>query len=110
VPIRHVSLRHTRTASSWSRDDPSDPDVSIARARVLQGVTTEWHRVKDIDERYIIVRGKGKLEVGDLPPAVVSGVDSCGSRRTRRSASRISATTTSCSSACALHDLCTALT
>jgi mannose-6-phosphate isomerase-like protein (cupin superfamily) len=52
-------------------NDPGDPDVSIARARVLPGETTEWHRVKDIDERYVIVRGKGKVEVGDLPPAVV---------------------------------------
>ena len=34
-------------------NDSGDPDVSIARARVLPGVTTEWHRVKDIDERYV---------------------------------------------------------
>ena len=56
-------------------NDAGDPDVSIARARVLPGVTTEWHRVKDIDERYVIVRGTGKVEVGDLPPAVVSEGD-----------------------------------
>jgi len=56
-------------------NDSGDPDVSIARARVLPGVTTEWHRVEDIDERYVIVRGKGKVEVGDLPPAVVSEGD-----------------------------------
>ena len=56
-------------------NDAGDPDVSIARARVLPGVTTEWHRVEDIDERYVIVRGKGKVEVGDLPPAVVSEGD-----------------------------------
>jgi mannose-6-phosphate isomerase-like protein (cupin superfamily) len=56
-------------------NDSGDPDVSIAQARVLPGVTTEWHRVKDIDERYVIVRGKGKVEVGDLPPALVSEGD-----------------------------------
>jgi mannose-6-phosphate isomerase-like protein (cupin superfamily) len=56
-------------------NDPGDPDVSIARARVLPGVTTEWHRVKGIDERYVIVRGKGKVEVGDLPPTVVGEGD-----------------------------------
>jgi hypothetical protein len=49
--------------------------VSIARARVLPGVTTEWHRVKDIDERYVIVRGTGKVEVGDVPPAIISEGD-----------------------------------
>ena len=56
-------------------NDSGDPDVSIARARVLPGETTEWHRVKDIDERYVIVRGKGKVEIGDLPPAIVSEDD-----------------------------------
>lgn len=55
-------------------NDAGDPDVSIARARVLPGVTTEWHRVEDIDERYVIVRGTGKVEVGDLPATVVSDV------------------------------------
>jgi len=52
-------------------NDAGDPDVSIARARVLSGVTTEWHRVTGIDERYVIVRGTGKVEVGGLPPALV---------------------------------------
>jgi mannose-6-phosphate isomerase-like protein (cupin superfamily) len=41
----------------------------------LYGVTTEWHRVRDIDERYVIVRGTGKVEVGDLLAAVVSEGD-----------------------------------
>jgi len=35
-------------------NDPSDPDVSIARARVLPGVTTEWHRI-DVDERWACI-------------------------------------------------------
>jgi mannose-6-phosphate isomerase-like protein (cupin superfamily) len=52
-------------------NDSGDPEVSIARARVMPGVTTEWHRLTDIDERYVIVHGTGKVEVGDLPPAVV---------------------------------------
>jgi len=26
-------------------------------------VTTEWHRVRDIDERYVIVRGTREVEV-----------------------------------------------
>jgi len=56
-------------------NDAGDPDVSIARARVLPGVTTAWHRVEDIDERYVIVRGTGKVEVGDLPATVVSEGD-----------------------------------
>ena len=38
---------------------PDDPDVSIARARVKQGVTTRWHRLKGIFERYLVISGRG---------------------------------------------------
>ena len=56
-------------------NDGGDPDVSIARARVGPGVTTAWHRLDGIVERYVIVRGKGRVEVGDLPPTIVSDGD-----------------------------------
>jgi mannose-6-phosphate isomerase-like protein (cupin superfamily) len=56
-------------------NDAGDPDLSIARARVPPRTATEWHRVTDIDERYVIVRGKGRVEVGDLPPTLVSEGD-----------------------------------
>lgn len=45
-----------------------DPEVSIARARVLPGVTTRWHRLRGITERYVILEGKGRMEVGNLEP------------------------------------------
>ena len=44
----------------------ADPQVSIARARVAPGVTTRWHRLRDIAERYVITEGRGRVEVGDL--------------------------------------------
>jgi mannose-6-phosphate isomerase-like protein (cupin superfamily) len=69
------SLTHENCFILELSNDAGDPDVSIARARVLPGVTTEWHSVKEIDERYVIVRGKGRVEVGDLPPALVSEGD-----------------------------------
>jgi mannose-6-phosphate isomerase-like protein (cupin superfamily) len=47
---------------------PSDPDVSIARARVQPGVATRWHRLLGITERYVILEGIGLVEVGDLAP------------------------------------------
>jgi mannose-6-phosphate isomerase-like protein (cupin superfamily) len=52
-----------------------DPDVSIARARVAPGVTTRWHRVNGSAERYVILQGKGRAEVGTLPPQVVEPGD-----------------------------------
>jgi mannose-6-phosphate isomerase-like protein (cupin superfamily) len=56
-------------------NDAGDPDVSIARARVRPGMTTEWHWLEGIAERYIIVRGTAQVEVGDLPPTVIGEGD-----------------------------------
>ena len=42
-----------------------DADVSIARARVEPGVTTAWHRLAGVHERYIILEGEGVMEVGE---------------------------------------------
>jgi mannose-6-phosphate isomerase-like protein (cupin superfamily) len=52
-----------------------DPELSIARARVEPGVTTHWHRLKDVVERYYIISGKGRVEVGILPEQKVSPGD-----------------------------------
>lgn len=40
-----------------------DPDVSIARARVMPGVTTRLHRLHGVTERYVILEGTGMVEV-----------------------------------------------
>ena len=49
----------------------ADPEVSVARARVEPGVTTRWHRLRGVTERYLILEGRGQVEVGDGPPADV---------------------------------------
>jgi len=54
---------------------PDDPEVSIARARVESGVTTRWHRLKGITERYFIISGKGLVDIGELPPQEVTTGD-----------------------------------
>ncbi len=43
-----------------------DPVLSIARARVRPGITTRMHRLGRTFERYIILEGKGRVEVGSL--------------------------------------------
>ena len=53
----------------------ADPEASIARVRVPPGVTTKWHRVIGIAERYVILSGAGKVEVGNLPPQIVAASD-----------------------------------
>ena len=55
-----------------SSNTPEDPDVSIARARVEPGVTTAWHRLKGIVERYYVLEGSGEVEVGDHPLETVT--------------------------------------
>ncbi len=54
---------------------PDDPDASIARARLEPGVTTRWHRLAGTVERYYIVNGRGRVEVGNLAPQEVSAGD-----------------------------------
>lgn len=52
-----------------------DEAVSIARARVAPGVTTRWHRLDGIAERYVILEGQGLVEVADLAPRQVGPGD-----------------------------------
>ena len=54
---------------------PEEPDVSIARARVTPGITTRWHRLAGVAERYVILQGRGRVEVGTLAPREVGPGD-----------------------------------
>jgi mannose-6-phosphate isomerase-like protein (cupin superfamily) len=54
---------------------PDDPEASIARARVERGVSTRWHRLRGTVERYYILRGRGRAEIGNLPPQDVAPGD-----------------------------------
>lgn len=46
----------------------ADPEASIARARVPPGITTRWHCLNGTTERYVLLSGAGRVEVGNLPP------------------------------------------
>jgi len=52
-----------------------DPEASIARVRVPVGTTTKWHRLVRTTERYVLLSGTGKMEVGRLAPQVVTPGD-----------------------------------
>ena len=52
-----------------------DPDCSIAQARVEPGVTTRLHRLAGVAERYVILEGRGRIEIGGLPPQDVGPGD-----------------------------------
>jgi len=49
----------------------SDPDVSIARARVESGKTTRFHCLNGVTERYVIQQGSGLVYIGDDSAQVV---------------------------------------
>jgi mannose-6-phosphate isomerase-like protein (cupin superfamily) len=53
----------------------SDPDVSLARARVEPGVTTALHRLQGVAERYVLLAGTGRVEIASLPPMDVGPGD-----------------------------------
>jgi mannose-6-phosphate isomerase-like protein (cupin superfamily) len=44
----------------------ADAEVSIARARVEPGIKTRRHRLLGITERYVILQGLGRVEIGEL--------------------------------------------
>ena len=52
-----------------------DAEASVARARVEPGATTQWHRLNGVEERYVLLEGEGRMEVGDLEPTVVGAGD-----------------------------------
>jgi mannose-6-phosphate isomerase-like protein (cupin superfamily) len=46
---------------TWN--DARDPGVSVARARVEPGVTTELHVLDGVAERYLVTQGVGEMEL-----------------------------------------------
>ena len=56
----------------WNHD--TDSAVSVAQARVEPGVVTEHHRL-NVDERYLVTAGEGRVEVEGLDPQDVSSGD-----------------------------------
>ncbi len=56
-------------------NDSNDEQVSIAQARVEPSITTAWHKLKDTTERYIIINGKGRVEIAGLESTNVTSGD-----------------------------------
>ncbi len=52
-----------------------DPELSVAYVRVEPGESTRWHKLLGITERYLIVSGKGSVEVGNNAPREVGAQD-----------------------------------
>ena len=79
------------TICRWDRDDEfytaercyitelqnkdTDAACSIARARVVPGVTTHLHALRDTTERYVILEGQGAVEIDGCDPITVLPFD-----------------------------------
>jgi len=46
-----------------------DAGCSIVRAWVAPEVTTQLHALRGVDERYVMLAGEGRVEVGDVGAA-----------------------------------------
>lgn len=58
--------------TEWANEADA-ADISIARARVAPNATTRWHALAGITERYVILSGRGRAEVGDRAIDVAPG-------------------------------------
>ncbi len=73
-----AKIHHANTATEFDTlercyikelsNSSNDEQVSIAQARVEPGITTAWHKLKEVTERYIITSGQGKVEIEGLQP------------------------------------------
>lgn len=62
-----------RILDSWNEE--SDPGMSIARATVRPGITTQLHSLRGVDERYLITHGLGVVTVEGFGSADVKPGD-----------------------------------
>ena len=81
--VRAEVKKHTEQEEYWFREgcfiteianDDGDPACSIARARVEPKETTAWHMLAGTEERYIIISGRGRVDIDDdLQQEVAAG-------------------------------------
>jgi len=78
--MRARILQNQSAAETWFKEgchiielsnSADDPDASIARARVAPGTATRLHRLDGVTERYLILQGEGRVEVGGLDAEAV---------------------------------------
>jgi mannose-6-phosphate isomerase-like protein (cupin superfamily) len=74
--VKAKSLKETPTLEQCHIiENWSSKNVSIARARVKAGVTTESHHLVGVDEIYVFVKGKGIVRIGTVEPTEVKAGD-----------------------------------
>lgn len=62
-----------RCAITELLNHPACPELSLALARVAPGVTTRLHALRGTVERYVILVGSARVEVGGEPADLSAG-------------------------------------
>ena len=74
--VKAKTLQETETPEHcYIMENWSSERVSIAQARVKPGITTVAHHLENVDEIYVIVKGKGKVKIGNLTTTNVTTGD-----------------------------------
>jgi len=74
--VKANSLKEYSTAERcFVAENYSNEEVSVARARVKPGVTTVAHHLTGATEIYLVTRGKGVVNIGDLQPTQIGTGD-----------------------------------
>jgi mannose-6-phosphate isomerase-like protein (cupin superfamily) len=74
--VKAKALSETETPERcFISENYSNGHISIAQARVKPGITTVAHHLEGVDEIYLIVSGRGQVDVGDLEPTMVGAGD-----------------------------------
>ena len=69
----YPTAENVRILECWNRAD--DPLVSIARARLAAGESSEVHWLDGVDERFVILAGRGVLEAAGLAGQALAAGD-----------------------------------
>ena len=74
--MRAKSLKENQTLERcFLAENYSDERISIAQARVKPGITTVSHHLDGVNEIYLITKGHGQVDIGDLEPTKVGAGD-----------------------------------
>jgi mannose-6-phosphate isomerase-like protein (cupin superfamily) len=69
----YPTAERVRILESWNTRQ--DPAVSVARARLAAGESSEVHWLEGVDERFVILSGRATLEAGDIADLAVAPGD-----------------------------------
>lgn len=77
LPFEKTQIFHTEENCAIAEllNLSSEPNLSIALAKVEVGQTTKLHCLKNTEEKYVILSGRGEMEINGAIIGIVSRLD-----------------------------------